>query len=49
MDFTEHHLREITENSERSKSNTHRLDEVEEDIKSLLLPQLNLAKITQHI
>lgn len=35
MDFTEHHLREITENSERSKSNTHRLDEVEEDIKSL--------------
>ena len=35
MDFTEYHIREITETSERSKSNTHRLDEVEEDIKAL--------------
>lgn len=35
MEFTENYLREITETSERSKSNTHRLDEVEEDIKAL--------------
>lgn len=35
IEFKEEHLREITENSERSKSNCHRLDEIEEDIKSL--------------
>ena len=35
IEFNENHLREITETSERSKSNSHRLDEVEDDIKSL--------------
>ena len=35
IEFKEEHLREITENSERSKSNCHRIDEIEEDIKSL--------------
>ena len=35
IEFNENHLREITETSERSKSNSHRLDEMEGDIKSL--------------
>ena len=35
IEFNENHLKEITEVSERSKSNSHRLDEVEDDIKSL--------------
>ncbi len=35
MEFNENHLKEITENAERSKSNSHRLDEVESDIKAL--------------
>ena len=35
IEFNENHLREITETSERSRSNSHRLDEVEDDIKSL--------------
>lgn len=35
IDFKEEHLREITENTERSKSNSHRLDDIETDIKSL--------------
>ena len=35
IEFNENHLKELTEISERSKSNSHRLDEVEDDIKSL--------------
>ena len=35
IEFNENHLKEITETSERSKSNSHRLDEMEGDIKSL--------------
>ena len=35
IEFNENHLKELTEVSERSKSNSHRLDEVEDDIKSL--------------
>ena len=35
IEFNENHLKELTEVSERSKSNSHRLDEVEGDIKSL--------------
>ena len=35
IEFNENHLREITETTERSKSNSHRLDEMEGDIKSL--------------
>lgn len=35
IEFNENHLKEITEVSERCKSNSHRLDEVEDDIKSL--------------
>lgn len=35
IEFKEDYLKEITENAERSKSNTHRLDEIESDIKSL--------------
>ena len=34
IEFNENHLKELTEVSERSKSNSHRLDEVEDDIKS---------------
>lgn len=35
MEFNETYLRELTEVVERSKSNSHRLDEVEQDIKNL--------------
>ena len=35
IEFNENHLKELTEISERSKSNSHRLDEVEDDIKDL--------------
>lgn len=35
IEFNEGYLKDITEISERSKSNSHRLDEVENDIKSL--------------
>lgn len=35
IEFTENYLKELTEVSERSKSNSHRLDEMEGDIKSL--------------
>ena len=35
IEFNEGYLRDITENAERSKSNSHRLDEVEGDIKAL--------------
>lgn len=35
IEFNENHLKELTEVSERSKSNSHRLDEMEGDIKSL--------------
>lgn len=35
IEFNENYLTEITQIDERSKSNSHRLDEVEEDIKDL--------------
>lgn len=35
IEFNENHLKELTEISERSKSNSHRLDEAESDIRSL--------------
>lgn len=35
IEFNESHLKKLTEVSERSKSNSHRLDEMEGDIKSL--------------
>lgn len=35
IEFNENHLKEMTETAERAKSNTHRLDIVEEDIKDL--------------
>lgn len=35
MEFNENHLREMTETAERAKSNTHRIEEIEDDIKDL--------------
>lgn len=35
LEFTDRHLTEITEATQRSKSNSHRIDTVEEDIKTL--------------
>lgn len=35
LEFKEENLREITETAERSKSNSHRLDEMEGNIRSL--------------
>ena len=35
IEFNENYIKELTEVSERSKSNSHRLDEVEGDIRSL--------------
>ncbi len=35
FEFTEQHLKELTENTQRSKSNSHRLDAMELDIKAL--------------
>lgn len=35
IEFNENHLREMTEITERAKSNTHRLDVAENDIKEL--------------
>lgn len=35
IEFNENYLTEITQIDERSKSNSHRLDEVEEDIKTI--------------
>lgn len=35
IEFNENHLREMTETAERAKSNTHRLDVAENDIKEL--------------
>lgn len=35
MEFNENYLREMTETSERAKSNTHRIEEIEDDIKDL--------------
>lgn len=35
MEFNENHLREMTETAERAKSNTHRIEDIESDIKDL--------------
>ena len=35
IEFNENHLREITETSERSKSNSHRIDDLEDGVKAI--------------
>ena len=35
IEFSENFLKEMTETSERSKSNSHRLDEVENEIRTI--------------
>ena len=49
IEFNENHLREITETSERSKSNSHRLDEVEDDIKDLKEKNATLYEMSASI
>ena len=35
IEFNENHLREITENSDRSKSNSERISDLEDDVKAI--------------
>ena len=35
IEFNENHLREITENSDRSKSNSARISDLEDDVKAI--------------
>lgn len=49
MEFNENHLREMTETAERAKSNTHRIEEVEEDIKSLKNDNRTLYEMSANI
>ena len=49
IEFNENHLKELTEISERSKSNSHRLDEVEDDIKDLKEKNATLYEMSASI
>ena len=49
IEFNENHLREITETSERSRINSHRLDEVEDDIKDLKEKNATLYEMSASI
>ena len=49
IEFNENHLKELTEVSERSKSNSHRLDEVENDIKDLKEKNATLYEMSASI
>ena len=49
IEFNENHLKELTEVSERSKSNSHRLDEAEADIRDLKEKNTALYEINSNI
>ena len=49
IEFNENHLKELTEISERSKSNSHRLDDVESDIKDLKEKNATLYEMSASI
>ena len=49
IEFNENYLTEITQIDERSKSNSHRLDEVEEDIKDLKEKNTTLIEMSASI
>ena len=49
IEFNDNHLKELTEISERSKSNSHRLDEVEDDIKDLKEKNATLYEMSASI
>lgn len=49
IEFNENHLKELTEISERSKSNSHRLDEIEDDIKDLKEKNATLYEMSASI
>lgn len=49
MEFNEGYIKDLTEVAERSKSNSHRLDAVESDIKSLKNDNKALYELTASI
>lgn len=49
IEFNEGYLKDITEISERSKSNSHRLDDVESDIKDLKEKNATLYEMSASI